>query len=164
MLPCDAVLCLKAILEFKAKLARVRRNRVVDTLLDNAVVSEACRNCTPFARVTNVDLKHVADVFMGHSHGEYDEKTAADLRSKLRLLIGRHGVLVFPKQELSPQQQVAVHCAFGYHNLSQRHEAGYDQVDGRGEYFKKRRGAWQGVGHKTAQAARPGEEDPPAVG
>jgi len=157
----DAVLCLEAVLEWKAKLAGHRRKRIVGGLLECATVVEACRNATPFANVTGIDLRHVADVFMGRYHGEEDGgQAAAGLRAKLRRLMGEHGVLVFPNQQLTPHQQVAVHRAFGYHNPSQRrrgsHEfKGFEQVDAGGEFYEQQRRAWRGVCRRTAPDERP---------
>lgn len=166
MLRKDSVLCLDAVLEFKANTAAHRRRRVVDSLLENATVAEACRNATPFARITNIDLRHVSDVFMGRYHGKYGDWAAAELRIKLRALMGKHGVLVFPGQELTPHQQVAVHRAFGYHNPTQRRsDAGFEQVDVGGEWFEQQRAMWRGVCRRTAPDARPvWKEGPPSTG
>ena len=58
----------------------------------------------PFARIHGIDLKKV---------------TASSDRETLRRLMEIHGVLVFPNQNLLPEDEVRVNQAFGYHDETQ---------------------------------------------
>ena len=58
----------------------------------------------PFARVTGVDLRCV---------GPLD-------REALQQLMQKHTLLIFPDQELMPEDELRVNQAFGYHEDNQK--------------------------------------------